>query len=472
MRPVPGVPAPPETPVSLRRDHGAGFPGRIAEKRAATLEKLIASAPDFSLDLSGNNLRERRQSMDTFDIAATLLSIAAVFGYINHRCFKLPTTIGVMLMTLATSLGIILIGVWSAPLREAAVAIVGQVDFNLALMKCMLCFLLFAGALHVDLNDLASRKFIIAAMATLGVFISTFIVGTAFYFLLSSLGRGLDYVSCLLFGALISPTDPVAVLGILKKAGVPKSLETKITGESLFNDGVGVVVFVVLLGIATGSAPLSFASVLHIVALDAAGGIIFGLGLGFLGYYMLKSIENYQMEVLITLALVTGGYSLATHLHVSGPLAMVVAGLMIGNHGRAFAMSQSTREHLDTFWELVDEVLNAILFTLIGFELIVINLTPANLAIGFIAIPVVLAARLVAVAVPVTLLKTFRTFSPGVIRLLTWGGLRGGISVALALALPREAGRDLFLTATYVVVIFSIAVQGLTLKKAIVRVET
>ena len=280
----------------------------------------------------------------------------------------------------------------------------------------------------------------------------------------------MSYIYCLLFGALISPTDPVAVLGILKKAGVPKSLETKITGESLFNDGVGVVVFITILKIATKEETLSAGLVFHEFAVEAVGGILFGIALGALGFFMLKSIDNYQVEVLITLAMVAGGYSLAMYLHISGPLAMVVAGLMTGNHGRKLAMSDTTRRHLDMFWELVDEVFNAVLFVLIGLELLIIEWTPKSLAAGLIAIPLVLLARLTAVSFPVSILKLFRDFTPGAIPMLTWGGLRGGISVALALAMPKGPERDLFLTMTYVVVIFSIAVQGLTLRRLSNRV--
>ena len=404
--------------------------------------------------------------MSIFELTAVLLTIAALLGFLNARFFKLPTTIGIMLISLGFSLALIILGHFFPIIETTAETIVGQIDFNETLLNVMLSYLLFAGALHVDLSDLAAQKWVISLMATAGVLISTCLVGSAVYFLLPLFGLGLPYLSCLLFGALISPTDPVAVLGILKKAGVSKSLETKITGESLFNDGIGVVVFLVLLSIATGGHHVDAGHIGHLFLVEVIGGIAFGAALGLIGYFLLRSVDNYQVEVLITLALVTGGYSLASTLHTSGPLAMVVCGLMIGNHGRALAMSDTTRHHLDLFWELVDEVLNAILFALIGLELLLIedNFTSGLLEMGLIAIVVVLFARFVAVALPVMILKPFRAFSPGAIPMLTWGGLRGGISVALALALPAAAGRETFLVMTYVVVVFSIAVQGLTLK--------
>jgi CPA1 family monovalent cation:H+ antiporter len=370
-------------------------------------------------------------------------------------------------MSLVVSFILIVLGLFVPAIEQMAENIVSQIDFSDVLLEVMLSYLLFAGALHVDLSDLAKQKWIIALMATVGVVLSTALIGTAAYFLLPLFGFDTKFIYCLLFGALISPTDPVAVLGILKKAGVGKSLKTKITGESLFNDGVGVVVFLALLSIATGQHEVSAGQIAELFVVEVLGGIAFGAAIGFLGYYLLRNIDNYQVEVLITLALVTGGYALASHWHLSGPLAMVVAGLMIGNHGRLLAMSSTTRQHLDLFWELVDEILNALLFALIGLELLIVSnqFTMQTFLLGLIMIVVALACRATAVSVPVTILKPFRRFSDGAIKMLTWGGLRGGISVALALALPEEAGRGLFLKLTYMIVIFSIAVQGLTVGK-------
>jgi CPA1 family monovalent cation:H+ antiporter len=316
----------------------------------------------------------------------------------------------------------------------------------------------------------------VAVLASLGVMLSTLLVGTAIYYVFPLVGYEVPFVWCLVFGSIVSPTDPVAVLGILKKAKVPKSLETKITGESLFNDGVGVVIYLALLGFALSSTGEAGAhggeshgggglmGVLKLFAIEAGGGILWGGFIGFAGYFLLRSIDNYQVEVLITLAIVMGGYRAASAMHLSGPLAMVVAGLMIGNHGRHLAMSDTTREHLDKFWELIDEVLNAVLFLLIGLELFVLELTMPAILAGLLAIIIGLGARFLAVSIPVRALTTVREFSPGVIRVLTWGGIRGGISVALALGIPKDVPhREVFLVMTYVVVIFSISVQGLTL---------
>ena len=412
--------------------------------------------------------------MEFLDLASVLLVLAALFGYLNLKLFKLPTTIGIMLISLFASVVLLVLRDALPLVPEAADRFVESIDFNKALMEGMLSFLLFAGALHVNLGSLLDQKKVVAIMASFGVILSTFIVGGATWLLLPLFGFEVPFIWCLVFGALISPTDPVAVLGILKTAGAPKSLETKITGESLFNDGVGVVVFLALLGIAVGghgdhgiSGPLDVAK---LFVLEAGGGMLWGFVIGFGAYFMLRSIDNYQMEILITLALVTAGYRLASEWHLSGPLAMVVAGLMMGNHGRSFAMSEKTREHLDTFWELVDEILNAVLFLLIGLELFVLDLSGRAIAAGVILIVVVLGARFAATSIPVLLLKRHRDFSPGVVRVLTWGGLRGGISVALALAIPKSVEhREVILVATYVVVIFSIAVQGLTLKPLVAK---
>ncbi|MEC7637520.1 MAG: sodium:proton antiporter [Verrucomicrobiota bacterium] len=402
--------------------------------------------------------------MEAFDIIGILLTLSAVFGFFNYKYIKLPTTIGLMLLGLIFSLIIIITGTFNNDFYVFAQNFVNDVRLDESLLGIMLSYLLFAGALHVKLEDLASQKWVIAILATIGVILSTFIIGTLSYFLMMALGIKINFIYCLLFGALISPTDPVAVLGILKKAGAPKSLETKITGESLFNDGVGVVVFLAILGIATGENDATFTAIGNLFFLEVLGGIAIGFVIGLLAFLMLRSIDQYQVEVLITLALVTGGYSLAHNLHTSGPLAMVVAGLMIGNQGRILAMSEKTEEHLDSFWELIDEILNAILFLVIGLEILVLAFQMNHIIFGIIAIPLTLAVRMLAVSLPAILLRKRANFSKGTIKALTWGGLRGGISLALALSIPKGAERDVLLTATYIVVIFSIAVQGLTLK--------
>ena len=401
------------------------------------------------------------------DIAALLITLTAVFSYINHRYVRLPTTIGVMTIALVLSLGLIVgSALGFSRTEEQLEALLRRLDFNFVLMKGMLSFLLFAGALHIDLDELAKRKWPIAILATFGVVFSTFAIGGATRFVLDALGIELDWIYCLLFGALISPTDPIAVLGILKSAGAPKGLEIKIAGESLFNDGVAVVVFIVLARLAAG-ADLTAGGVALLFLKEVVGGLLFGFAIGYLAFRMLRSIDNYQVEVMITLALVLGGYALASAIHVSGPLAMVVAGLLIGNTGRRFAMSERTQEHLDTFWELVDEILNAVLFMLIGFELVVLSLEARYLLAGSMLVPVTLVVRFVAVGAPFVIMRRFMELSPHAIKVLTWGGIRGGISVALALALPAGPERQLILTMTYVVVLFSIVVQGLTLGRVV-----
>ena len=418
--------------------------------------------------------------MSLIEVIALLISLTAVLAYANHRWIKLPTTIGVMLAALALSLGLLILDAAGVHLRDPAKEILESLKFDEALMTIMLSFLLFAGALHVNLEDLARQRWVIALLATIGVMTSTALVGTASFYFFKMFGFDVPFIFCLLFGALISPTDPIAVLGILKTAGAPKTLETKVVGESLFNDGIGVVVFIVLFEIAVEGRDPSAGHIAVLFAEEAIGGAILGFILGWIAYQMLKTVDNYTVEVLITLALVMGGYALATALHMSGPIAMVVAGLLIGNHGRTFAMSEKTREHLDTFWELVDEVLNAVLFVFIGLEIIVLALSGKHLLAGLIAFPVLLLCRFVAVGLPITFLKKSHQFSPGVIKILTWGGIRGGISVALALSIPAQikAGevmvdspRDVILTVTYVIVVMSILLQGLTIGKLVQKVS-
>ena len=406
--------------------------------------------------------------MEMLDLYALLLSMAAIFSYINFRFIKLPTTIGIMLIAMLISVGLVILGHFGFEgIQNKATAALESIDFNKALMHGMLSFLLFSGALHVNLDDLARHKWIISILATFGVVMSTFIVGGSAWIVFWLIGIKLPFIYCLLFGSLIAPTDPIAVIGILKKAGVPKSLETKITGESLFNDGVAVVVFLVIMGIVAGGHDVTAQHIILLFIEEAIGGIFFGFAIGWLTYLMLKSVDNYQVEVLLTLALVMGGYALAHAIHVSGPIAMVVAGIFIGNRGRLFAMSEKTREHLDSFWELMDEILNAVLFLLIGLEVLVLTTKGSYLIAGLAMIPVVLLARFISVGLPVTFMRRIRDFSPNAVKIMTWGGLRGGISVALALSIPSGPERDALLTITYIIVVFSILVQGLTIERLV-----
>ena len=405
--------------------------------------------------------------MSIFALIALLLTVTALLSWVNERYLRMPHTIGVMTAALILSVALIVLGHFGLVVDQWAEDLFGRIDFSTVLMKGMLSFLLFAGALHVDLSALLQRKWTILSLATVGVLISTFLVAGFFYFLASAFGFPVPFLWALLFGALISPTDPIAVLGILKSAHAPESLESRIVGESLFNDGVGVVIFTLLLGFVTERKEFSWIGVGELFIEEAVGGVVVGLVLGYIAYRLLKSVDNYTVEVLITLALVSGGYVLAGALHTSGPIAMVVAGLFIGNHGRVFGMSDRTRRHLDTFWELVDEILNALLFVMIGLELLVLDVEPIYLLIGALCIPLVLVARSISVGMPVTLLRRFRPIERFTVRLLTWAGVRGGISIALALAIPPSPHRDLLLVATYVIVIFSIFVQGLSIGRLI-----
>ena len=406
--------------------------------------------------------------MDFLDLSALTLTLAALFSYVNYRFLKLPTTIGIMLIAIFLSLALVMLDIFGfTAFHLKAAGILQSIDFNKTLLHGMLSFLLFAGALHINLEDLAKHKLIVGILATVGVVATTFMIGGLSYFIFNWLNIGLPFIYCLLFGAVIAPTDPVAVIGILKNAGVSKSLETKIAGESLFNDGVAVVVFLVLFGIVEGGHDISISHIFLLFIEEAVGGVAFGLVIGWLTYLMLKSVENYQVEILLSLALVMGGYALANLIHVSGPIAIVVAGLLIGNKGRYLAMGDYVRERLDDFWELIDEILNAVLFLLIGLEILVLTLKGSFLIAGLLMFPLLLLVRFVSVGLPISLLRFRKEFSPDAVKIMTWGGLRGGISVALALSLPAGVEKNIVVTVTYVIVVLSIFAQGLTIEKLV-----
>ena len=408
------------------------------------------------------------------DIAAICLVVTALLAYLNHRLTNLPTTIGVMAIALLLSLA--MIGLDAAGLdhglRQYEESFLRSIDFSDVLMQGMLSLLLFAGALHVDLGALKKYRWHVASLALIGTLVSTAVVGCAIWLALPYIGLPLPLLHCLLFGALISPTDPIAVMGILKSAGAPKELELVIAGESLFNDGVGVVIFALLLGVLSSGNTPTFSAAGALLLREAGGGIAFGAVLGYIVFRMLKSIDQYQVEVLLTLSAVMGGYALANHLHVSGPLAMVVCGLIIGNGGRAQAMSDNTLRYIDMFWELLDEILNAVLFVLIGLEVILIAFSMPLLLGGALAIAITLAARWLTVGLPVIVGRRWFSLPHGSSHVLVWGGLRGGISVALALSLPGGPEREIVLALTYCVVVFSILVQGLSIGHVISRTLT
>ena len=412
--------------------------------------------------------------MHAFDAAAMLIAIAAVSGYINHRLLKLPATSGTLLIALAGSLAVVLIDeiipAWH--LRDQLAQLLNSVDFNDTLMHGMLCFLLFAGALHLDLRALLDNKWTIGILATVGVVLSTATIGILTWLVFGLVGVEVNLIACLVFGALISPTDPIAVLALLKELHAPRSLEAQIAGESLFNDGIAVVVFVALVAVAglngsDQSLVLRPASVGLFIVREVIGGTALGLGLGYVGYRALKSIDNHPLEVLITLALVMFMYTVSFWIHVSGPIAVVVAGLLIGNPGRRYAMSANTRQHVDVFWSMVDEILNAVLFLLLGLQVFAVPAGPRAILAALLVIPVALSARWISVGLPVVMVGFGTRFIRGLVPVLTWTGLRGGISVAMALSLPRFPGRDYLLACTYAVVVFSILVQGLTVTRVL-----
>jgi len=375
--------------------------------------------------------------MSLFHVIGLIVTLVALFGYLNHRFIGLPDIVGITAMGLIASMIVTAMGAADPEVSRWATATMREVDFSEIVFHGLLGMLLFAGSLHVNLAELAGEKWIILVLATAGVVLSTVLVGMGLYYSAPLLGIGLPFIYCLLFGALIAPTDPIAVLGLLRQARVEKSLQTRIAGESLFNDGTGVVLFLTLLGLISGAGEPSVPQALWLLVREVAGGLIFGIAAGLTGFYLLKSIDSYAVEILITLSMATAGYSAAEALHVSAPIAVVVMGLIVGNHGKRFAMSERTRAQLFSFWELIDELLNLL--------------------------PIVLAARGISVALPIGALRQVRQFSPHTIKLMTWGGLRGGISIALALSLPIFPGREIVIAATYVVVIFSILVQALTM---------
>ncbi|MFY0674365.1 MAG: sodium:proton antiporter [Bacteroidia bacterium] len=404
--------------------------------------------------------------MELFTVITLLTVFSAVFGYLNSRFIKLPDTIGIMLISIIFSIGVLIIGSFNESLLSQVQQALRSIDFKTTVLEIMLSFLLFAGALHTNFQQLKVQKWPIASFATIGVVTSTFLIGGLSYFIFDIVGLQVSFLHCLLFGALISPTDPIAVLGILKKAGAPKKLETKIVGESLFNDGIGVVVFLSLFNLANqANADIDITEIGFLFLEEVGGGIILGLILGQITFRLLKSIDDYSIEVLITLAMVMGGYLLAMKLHFSGPLAMVVAGLLLGRDTtKDAAMSEITERYVDKFWELVDVLLNAALFVLIGMEILIVNFETEYIIAGFLLIPLSLIARYLALSGPIVVFRNKLNFVPKTGLLMTWGGLRGGISIALALSLTEEMNRELILAVTYIVVVFSIAVQGLTVE--------
>jgi CPA1 family monovalent cation:H+ antiporter len=409
-------------------------------------------------------MRLASQLQAMLNIIAILLVLTAAFSYVNHRFLKWPMTVGVMAIALVVSLAVVALDeLGIATPRGEEHRLLASIDFSEVLMQGMLSFLLFAAALHVEINPLRRVAWQVGALAVLGTALSTLIIGYASWYLLSTLGIAIPLIYCLLFGALISPTDPIAVLSVLKSARVSESVEATIAGESLVNDGVGVVLFTLILQMLhTGVAPTP-GEALALFAREALGGAAFGIAVGYLVYRVLRTIDDPYVEVLITLATVMGGYALARALHVSGPLAMVAIGLVIGNAGREFAMSENTRHRLDVFWQMLDEILNGVLFVLIGLEFTFIAFPRASLAAAILAVALCLAARHLVVGVPATIWPRWFGLPPGSGALLTWSGVRGGISVALALSLPATPERDVILTLTYSVVVFSILVQGLTI---------
>jgi len=407
--------------------------------------------------------------MDALGAAAALITLAAVFSLLNHRYIRQPVSVAMLLFSLALSLALVALGKLGVEAKWLAREAIGAIELDRALLDGMLSFLLFAGALHVDLAELARRRWAVGFLASLGVVVSALVAGAALWWIFRALGLPLPLAWCLVFGALISPTDPIAVLAILKSARAERSLAAKMAGESLLNDGFGIVLFVLFLGIAAGGEEVTAAGVSSLFVREVLGGALFGFAIGYAAYRLLAGLDSYEVEILLTLALVMGGYAAARALHVSGPIAVVIAGVMIGNRGLRHAMPERSRRRVGQFWELIDGIFNAVLFIMIGLELLRLDFHPTYAWAGLLAIPAVLAARLLSVGIAALVPGLRQDFPPRVIAILTWGGLRGGISVALALSLPAGVPRDALITVTYGVVLFSILVQGLTLSRLLRR---
>lgn len=409
--------------------------------------------------------------MRWYNVIALLLTVSAVFSFLNYKFFKLPKTVGLMLISLSSVLVLFAFRAFGIDMITPATHAVQSIDFSEALLQGVLCFLLFAGALHIDMGEFLEQKWSIGALSSVGVVVSAFVIGCGVYLLAPIVGLSLSFLICLLFGALISPTDPIATLALLKTARIPQGIKMQIAGEALFNDGTGVVLFVVILALVSGGAALSPPDVVVLFLREAIGGILYGLAIGYGAFTLIRRVDDYRVEILLSLALVAGGYALAAILHVSGPLAMVTAGLFIGNHGRKFGMSDTTRANLDTFWKVIDDILNVLLFVLVGFQALIVSMKWEFALLGLFVIPIVLIGRLLSVGVSAIFVLPLKRFDNNAVTLLTWGGLRGGISFALALALPPGDGRDALILVTYIVVIFSVLVQGLSMSKLVERIE-
>ena len=411
--------------------------------------------------------------MTPFALLSTIVTLAALFGLISHRVLRLPTSIGTTILSLCGAAALMLAGHAAPGLSAAARHLVGSIDFNQVVLHGLLAFLLFAGALQLDLAELARQKLSVVSLSIFATALSTVFIAGVFKGALMLVGIPLSTMGALLFGALISPTDPIAVLEMLRRVGAPAALEAQLAGESLFNDGIGAVIFLALVNASISGSLPSPGRFAYLLLLEASGGIALGLLLGYLTYRLLRTVDSHRIEVLLTLALAMGGYALADALHVSAPLEAVTAGLLVSGRARTLAMSPRTRENVDTFWELLDDILNVVLFLLLGLELLVMPLEGRFLVAGLLAIPIALLGRFTSVGITVGALTAVRARTPGTVRILTWGGLRGGLAVALALGLPATHGidRSLLLVTTYVVVVFSIVVQGLTIAPLIRSLE-